>query len=241
MPDLSDRGIRHRDIIPAEELDAVSALVIGTGAIGRQVAIQLAAIGVPRMALIDPQTVEVENLAAQGFFESDLGEEKVSAVQDFVLAVNSEISVVACADDYKKEHLELARDQSARMAIFCCVDSIDVRKQIWKDFVALVGKEDTSAFFVDGRMRAEVARVLAVAGVDGRKYYPDSLFSASDAEPGSCTAKTTIYCANVAAGMMVAQFTKWLRSRPIDQDVLYNIITAEITKNLETAQVAGLA
>ena len=69
MSDLSDRNIRHRDLIPEAELDKLTVLVIGTGAIGRQAVMQLAAIGVPRIMMIDLQNVEVENLAAQGFFE----------------------------------------------------------------------------------------------------------------------------------------------------------------------------
>jgi hypothetical protein len=31
--------------------------------------------------------------------------------------------------------------------------------------------------------------------------------AAGDAYAGACTAKTTIYCANITAGMMLAQFT----------------------------------
>jgi sulfur carrier protein ThiS adenylyltransferase len=41
--------------------------VIGVGAIGRQVALQLAALGVPDLSLYDPDTVAVENLAPQGY------------------------------------------------------------------------------------------------------------------------------------------------------------------------------
>ena len=48
---------------------------------------------------------------------------------------------------------------------------------------------------------------------------------------GSCTAKTTIYCANVAAGLMLAQFTKWLRGLPIEPDIALNLLSAELTVN----------
>ena len=44
--DNSDRYSRQRDIIPLERLAACRATVIGVGAIGRQVALQLAAMGV---------------------------------------------------------------------------------------------------------------------------------------------------------------------------------------------------
>ena len=48
----------------------------------------------------------------------------------------------------------------------------------------------------------------------GRKHYPTTLFTAAEAYHGACTAKSTIYCANVAAGIMVGQFAKWLRGMP---------------------------
>ena len=55
----NERYLRQQQIIPADRLAAVKATVIGVGAIGRQVALQLAAIGVPQLQLIDHDTVEV--------------------------------------------------------------------------------------------------------------------------------------------------------------------------------------
>ena len=44
----TDRFDRQRDLVPFDHLEEIDATVIGAGAIGRQVALQLAAIGVPR-------------------------------------------------------------------------------------------------------------------------------------------------------------------------------------------------
>jgi lactate dehydrogenase-like 2-hydroxyacid dehydrogenase len=43
----NDRYSRQKDIIPAERINNCRATVVGVGAIGRQVASQLAAIGIP--------------------------------------------------------------------------------------------------------------------------------------------------------------------------------------------------
>jgi len=77
-------------------------------------------------------------------------------------------------------------------------------------------------------MSAEVLRVLTACDEATREHYPTTLFSAGDAYAGACTAKTTIYCANIAAGFMIAQFTKYLRLLPIDQDVQVNLLASEI-------------
>ena len=44
--DRTDRDLRQRDIVPPDKLAACHALVIGVGAVGRQVALQLAAMGI---------------------------------------------------------------------------------------------------------------------------------------------------------------------------------------------------
>jgi molybdopterin/thiamine biosynthesis adenylyltransferase len=53
--------------------------VIGIGAIGRQVALQLAAIGVRRLQLVDFDRVDDTNITTQGYFETDIGRPKVQA------------------------------------------------------------------------------------------------------------------------------------------------------------------
>ena len=69
-------------------------------------------------------------------------------------------------------------------------------------------------FFSDGRMSAEVIRVLSAHDARSREHYPTTLFRASEAHSGACTAKSTIYTANISAGLMISQFTKWLRNLP---------------------------
>src|SRR5438034_3178751 len=76
---ITDRDIRQRSIVPPERLAACHALVIGVGAIGRQVALQLAAVGIPLLILYDHDSVAEENLAAQGYRPDQLGLTKVDA------------------------------------------------------------------------------------------------------------------------------------------------------------------
>src|SRR6266699_1266453 len=77
--DLRQRDLRQRDLVPPEQLAACHALVIGVGAIGRQVALQLAAVGIPLLILYDHDSVAEENLAAQGYRPDQLGLAKVDA------------------------------------------------------------------------------------------------------------------------------------------------------------------
>ena len=55
---IDDRFERQREIVPRDRLTDVRTTVIGVGAIGRQLAIQLASIGVCHIQLIDFDHVE---------------------------------------------------------------------------------------------------------------------------------------------------------------------------------------
>lgn len=212
---MSERYSRQQDIVPRERILETKATVIGVGAIGRQVAIQLTAIGVPYLQLVDYDTVEISNLASQGYLQEDLERFKVDATADICQQINHQLYVEVQKDRFK-------RSMDAGNSVFICVDSIETRRHLWN---ALGDKVN---FYVDGRMSAEVLRVITACDSKSRMYYPQTLFTAAEAHAGPCTAKTTIYCANIAAGFMLAQFTKYLRLLPVDADIQVNLLASEI-------------
>jgi len=207
----NERYSRQRDIVPKDRLAECRVTVIGVGAIGRQVALQLAAMGVSWLQLIDFDVVEESNLASQGFLEQDLGQLKVNATLELCSKINSEMLIQAVPDRFR-------RSGEIGNVVFCAVDKIDVRRLIW----------NAASCFIDGRMSAETLRILTACDAGSRRHYPSTLFSAGEAYAGPCTAKTTIYCANIAAGIMIAQFTKYLRQLPIDADIQLNLLASEM-------------
>jgi sulfur carrier protein ThiS adenylyltransferase len=215
MPE-QDRFVRQQELVPRERLEALQATVIGVGAIGRQVALQLAAVGVPRIQLIDFDMVDVTNVTTQGYWDADVGQQKVRATEAAIGRVDPTIQVETTCDRYR------ARQQIGE-AVFVAVDSISSRSAIWRS------AGSRCRFWVDGRMLGEVVRILAVTDEAGRDHYPTTLFRQSEAQPGRCTARSTIYAANVAAGLMVHQFTRWLRNLPIDVDSTLNLLSAELS------------
>ena len=144
---LKDRDLRQRAIIPPERLAECRATVVGVGAIGRQVALQLAAMGVPWLHLIDPDSVEPVNLACQGYLQDDLSRPKVEATADLAQQINHELEVHVSSERFRRS-LEVGN------CLFSCVDSIDVRRFIWESV------KDKVNFLADGRMNAEVIRVV---------------------------------------------------------------------------------
>ena len=89
----TDRYSRQADLVPSAGLAELAATVIGVGAIGRNVALQLAAIGLPRLQLVDFDVVDETNVVTQGFRQADVGQTKVMAVADAVRQLNPHIIV----------------------------------------------------------------------------------------------------------------------------------------------------
>ena len=219
---IENRDIRQREIVPPDAIKEMTVTVIGVGAIGRQVATQLAAMGIQNLQFIDPDVVAPENLAAQGFLETDLDELKVVAVQEACSRINSEINIETI-DGLYNDDIEVGN------VVFCCVDSMMAREFIWDSV------EEDVALFLDTRMSAESMRILAVDTEGGDTFwYEETMFADEEAHGTRCTAKSTIYCANIAAGLAISEFTKWLRGMSVSKDKMLNLLSGEMADMTKT-------
>ena len=125
MAEANNRFERQADLVPQERLREMLVTVIGVGAIGRQVALQLTAIGVTRLQLIDFDTVELTNVTTQGYLASDVGQAKVEATLAALQRIEPNAEVTPIADRYRP-------NMTVGAAVFCCVDSISARAAIWQ-------------------------------------------------------------------------------------------------------------
>ena len=119
-----DRFLRQRDLVSTEKLANTSVTIIGVGAIGRQVALQLAALGVMQIQLIDFDEVELHNITSQGYRTSDIGLAKVVATATAISEIDGSIEVIKLQDRFRIR-------QTVDSVVFCCVDSISARTAIW--------------------------------------------------------------------------------------------------------------
>jgi hypothetical protein len=206
---------RQESLVPSERLIDLTTTVIGVGAIGRQVAMQLAAIGVRRLQLIDFDQVEPTNITTQGYRSIDLTMSKVDAASRAIGELDPDTKVETICDRYRPRQL-------TGQAVFVCVDSIVARAAIWRAL------STRTRFVADGRMLGEVIRVLIVQDSRSRDQYGETLFDAAEVQQGSCTSRSTIYAASIAAALMVHQFTRWLRDIPCDCDTSLNLLAGEM-------------
>jgi len=86
-----------------EKLENSCVMVVGLGALGSVVALNLAMMGVGKLILVDFDTVELSNLSKQLLYrEEDLGKPKVKIAAKRLNEINSEIKVVALDKDVRK-------------------------------------------------------------------------------------------------------------------------------------------
>lgn len=219
-----DRFSRQRDLVPSGRLTETRISVIGVGAIGRQVALQLAALGARRLQLVDFDAVDETNVTTQGYTRHEVGMAKVDALELAIHEMDPSIDIERIRDRFRPK-------QSVGEAVFCCVDSIAARAAIWRS----VGSR--CEFWADGRMLGETIRVLVAADDLGRLHYPQTLFQADEAQPGRCTARSTLYSANIGAGLMVHQFVRWLRHQATDRELSFNLLASELVADVNDLAV----
>jgi sulfur carrier protein ThiS adenylyltransferase len=205
-----NRYERQSDIFNGSGL---SVTIVGVGAVGRQVAIQLATMGVQFLHLVDFDKVEAENLGAQGFRECDLGRPKVHAVGQVLGQINSEIEVTVSDNAYTPMDIDGAD------YVCCCVDTMAVRQEVFADCRV------TKKGFFDSRMSAEVCTILTVDDAKSAKWYDETLFGDDERLQEACTSKTTFYCASICAGLLVSQLVAVNRG---NERQVYHDITLDI-------------
>lgn len=172
----------------------------------------MAAMGVDWVTLVDFDTVEEVNLGPQGWKPGQVGMSKVRALAEDMASLNPGATVSAVCDRFGRDLVE------ADSVWFLCVDKIEVRRLI------VEAVWPGALFVVDGRMAGESGQVLSIWDRESRDRYGETLFAVGEATPGRCTQQSTIYCANILAGLMVSQYTQWLRGSVLDDGVEVNLM-----------------
>ena len=124
--------------------------IIGCGALGSTIAVQIARLGVTNIHLWDMDTVESVNIANQQFFDKHIGRTKVSALAEILMDINPLLkSTIVEHGAYTNEELD--------GILFIPVDSIDVRKAIINN-----NRYNPKCLgFIDARMRLTDAQLYS--------------------------------------------------------------------------------
>ena len=90
-----------------ERLRASAALIVGAGGLGCPAALYLAAAGVGRLSLADPDKVDLTNLQRQILYRTDsVGVQKVDAARAALNAVNPEVQLLTINQRIEPSHAD---------------------------------------------------------------------------------------------------------------------------------------
>lgn len=223
---------RQSKACPNKFIKDLNILVVGCGAIGRQVARQVALLGPASITICDFDSIEEHNCVPQMFPISAIGQKKVDYLSEELCSLCPDtVKIVAHCDQWFPvvgNHFDV---------VFPCVDNIEVRGKIFEYY-----QEKCKAFF-DVRIGGDEIMVLnAIGEYQDKEWYKSTLFKKSEAHNAGCAQPMTNYVANIASGIAVNNFAKWCAKRgaPIDKILHYSTLddcishlTEEIFKNEE--------
>lgn len=111
MQILDDIGMATgtRSASVSRRLADASVLIVGIGALGSPACLQLAAAGVGRLVLMDPDVVELSNLHRQIVHRTaDIGRPKVESARDFLRSRFTRVAIVARRERFAADNWENA-------------------------------------------------------------------------------------------------------------------------------------
>jgi len=171
--------------------------IIGVGAIGSRLAIELAKAGVPSMTLYDPDIVESHNVCNQAFDHTMLGMFKTDATRAMVM--NN-----GCLDVDANKCLYI--NQPIYGTVFLCVDSMKTRKAIMEAFKL----KPHVTRVIDTRMGIDEIRCYSVERDRFSDWFDRSDYSDENAEVSACG---TVLAVGATAGL-IASVATWIYMKP---------------------------
>ena len=99
LPEVGPEGQR--------KLKAASVLVVGAGGLGSPVAMYLAAAGIGRIGIVDPETVDISNLQRQVIHDTAMiGRLKAESAREKMLRLNPHIRVDIYTESFNPDNAE---------------------------------------------------------------------------------------------------------------------------------------
>lgn len=207
---------RHMELFNPYEFNT-PVTIIGAGATGSWLALQLAKLGISDITVYDFDVVEEHNIPNQLFGLSHIGLSKVVALNDYV----QDQTGVAL-----KIKNEAYTSQRLSGIVFCMVDSMKVRDEIWKRGVK--GKSAVK-LYIEPRMGLNEGRIYNVNPTDSNhwKRYEDCWYPDDEAEVSACgTSQSVITSALLIASTCARQLINYHNgielSNEIQLDPVYN-------------------
>ena len=208
---------RSQDIA---DLKNVEFHIVGCGAIGSSVAMQLVRLGADNFHLYDFDKVEIPNIGVSQYNEQDVGLPKVGALINHMKRVNVMIKVQGIIDRFT------TYEGSKEGILILGLDSMKARRDIVKMLVKCPYKPK---IVIDGRMGAEHYQQYIYNNIT-MSQYDKNWYSDDESDPEPCTRKATSYCSNMSGSFIANAAKNIVMKQPYFKEVTFNFSTLILDK-----------
>lgn len=204
---------RHMELFDADTFDG-KVTVIGAGATGSWLVLQLAKLGIKDITVWDFDIVEEHNVPNQLFGVGHVGQPKVEALQQIIKEYTGTTI-----------HIKNERFVGQRLAgyVFLMVDTMAGRKSI---FEASIKMKRSVKLLVEPRMGLDVGRVYNVNPMDLNhiKRYEECFYTDEEAEVSACgTSMTVITTALSVSSYCARQLVNHHAGEELDNEILLDL------------------
>ena len=187
-----------------------AATVIGLGGVGRCVAMQLAALRVPRLLLVDPGNLPRTKYAADGFLFEDAGRARAHTTAQLCHQIHPELDLNSITE-------RSIRRVDLGDAVFCC----QCAGKDWRTVTSRVGHRTIVATCDVRKNLIRLGYARGSSGPDVRPSNPRAL------APRIGHPAVPIHISTVAAGLLVSQFIRFLESGPRSRIVGFDLASLQ--------------
>lgn len=192
---------RQTSVVDLEKYSKIRIDVVGAGATGSKIVLDLAKHGFRNIHVYDFDKVELHNVPNQVYGPKDVGLSKVEALQEIVLRLCG-IKITAHLEKYTGNEEEYGE------VVFLAVDTMSERKNIFTNINQKIGLE----LIIETRTGVYEGRVYSITPNTSRKKYLESMYSDDVAVQTACGGQIMIGAtSSVVAGMSVWCFLEWLQ------------------------------
>jgi molybdopterin/thiamine biosynthesis adenylyltransferase len=194
--------IRHFSVFSPDKHEDQEFHVIGAGATGSKVVMELAKLGLKNIHVWDYDEVESHNIPNQLFGNQHIGMKKVDALKEVVEQFTG-ISIITHDQRVTGEEEDLTG------VIFLLTDTMASRKEIWENAIRFKINVDV---MIETRMGADNGRIYTINPVNPAQVsmWESTLVDDDVAEESACGASVSVGpTASILAGYAVWQYIRW--------------------------------
>lgn len=226
MNDIS----KHQEIFRQDMLKNIPVHIIGCGATGSNIALQLVKLGVPDIHLYDMDTIEEHNIANQIYRTEQVGEYKTAALKS-ILDAHKPVENISITEHRLRVDKAYIEENGLNGIVFVATDTMESRKEIYE--AGGMGNPNIVRW-IEMRLDLAFVRLYSIrpATYQEHKGYMNTLYSSDEvAVMSACGISQTAFpTASFLASMSVWEMLNTLNGEPPYNEIIIDLSTWMMVK-----------